>query len=529
MRGALVSLVERIQAEIREAQDAQVIRQQAAQLRSAASRNFFLPFPHLGGAYERARLEDTNLRPDTFARGVREGRFHVQLPGLDPERQGEIQREVAEGFAPEGGPFPPGQARNIGAQAATQFQQDAQGQEQEILQIRDALDSHNASLGRFDTPLQPQELMQLQQQGVFRKLAEQARLEPELARIEVAGEGDRPGAFRELSVARLGGVARATRLGTPENEPFIRAGEFIKAFGGNEELGIKKDDSFKDRIKDLPQDLVGELIEFERAEADLFAPVTRPIGEFAGRAVAHQIAPGDEAVAERSAGIGGAISKELLLLTNAIPIPILDPLVAKAVGLAARAGTRVAPEALRAAAQKAFRIGEQEAGNALLDAARGAPLEPQAVTAQRPPQPSRPLSRQVEAEAELRSARDFAPALERQQQRLDEVTGARQAPPPQAAVPEQAVTGEAPPAETGRAAPLNPAVTQTRDNITATERRVVAAMEAGDGEGADVARQQLDTLHAAEKQAQHTESLDAINDSMDDILKRLEGTCNEIG
>lgn len=122
------------------------------------------------------------------------------------------------------------------------------------------------------------------------------------------------------------------------------------------------------------QQTVSEVAEFERS---VFQPVTKPAGRFVAEAAVRQ-QPGlriadvvvGGRVSEIAGDIGATVAGELLLPTNLIPIPIVDPLLARALGLAARAGTRVTRSVLQRLSREAGEIAVREGDTVLGTAAR---------------------------------------------------------------------------------------------------------------------------------------------------------------
>lgn len=142
------------------------------------------------------------------------------------------------------------------------------------------------------------------------------------------------------------------------------------------------------------------VVRAERAITEFAAPVTEPVGEAIGTSLARaavapaqpvRIAgealdiPGAGAIptfgeaAEAVRGPSRAIGREVLTPTNLIPLPIIDPLAAKALGLAFKAGARVSRPVLetlikqgrRALASEAFdRITKEAVQKFVDDAAR---------------------------------------------------------------------------------------------------------------------------------------------------------------
>ncbi len=153
--GVYTLLVDRLREEMQEARDADAIRQQAAQLRFAGRHNYFLTSSsiQLGLNYERQRLENPNLRPDTFAAGVREGRFHVGPQQFQPEADTPVFDA----------PQPP-QARLRGAQTALGGPEQAQQFTEELRggivpevqgpQREAIVENRGAELRALDTVLQ---------------------------------------------------------------------------------------------------------------------------------------------------------------------------------------------------------------------------------------------------------------------------------------------------------------------------------------------------------------------------------------
>lgn len=98
----------------------------------------------------------------------------------------------------------------------------------------------------------------------------------------------------------------------------------------------------------------GEVLEAERREVQQFTrPALRRVGETLGTTIAQQI-PGLGIVEPQvRAGVGAAVETvgaELALPTNLIPIPFIDPVIARALGFAPeaiRTGARVVPEVLQ--------------------------------------------------------------------------------------------------------------------------------------------------------------------------------------
>ena len=114
--------------------------------------------------------------------------------------------------------------------------------------------------------------------------------------------------------------------------------------------------------------------EFERKHIQ---PYTRPVGEFLGEEAIKMITPhipgegvlermginvpqipGRERLRNIAKGAGGTVAAETLLPSNLIPLPIIDPAVAKLVGLVGRGvfGNRVSQAVLKAAIEKGTRL-----------------------------------------------------------------------------------------------------------------------------------------------------------------------------
>lgn len=113
-----------------------------------------------------------------------------------------------------------------------------------------------------------------------------------------------------------------------------------------------------------------------RREVEFFRPVTEPVGRFVGREAAEQIVPGvprplrmlgvpdipgREAVVRGAEAVGGAVAPELLVPSNLIPIPIVDPLVARLLGLGFKLATRTG----RAELRTGLRVTVAQAGDVL--------------------------------------------------------------------------------------------------------------------------------------------------------------------
>ncbi|MEE8347423.1 MAG: hypothetical protein V3S20_08755, partial [Dehalococcoidia bacterium] len=344
---------------------------------------------------------------------------HVDLPDLREPRERSLEA-IAEGFAPERpGPERPEDTRqriNIGAGRAREFAGQAEGQEGQIVALRQALDEEGVTPVEFDRAV--------------RGFADPDRANTPIALIKkvrkvldrFAGSLERVRATGPISTlpAPPEGMERGgTLLGGPEFVPKVPG------------------------ITDVARGTAQAALRADRAIKEFAEPVTKPIGEALVQGSPAGIllrggeaagVPGAEATLEKATDIGGEAAAEILNPVNLIPIPIIDPLVARSLGLVFRGGkfvlaagraatrgeirvfaresaelfARTGNEAYRAA-KEAFEgvlgRGGAELGGAGPAAARGAPLEI--------PGQTRPVGELAEP-------------------------GFQQAPPSQAAVPEQA-------------------------------------------------------------------------------------------
>lgn len=310
---SLRSLVEQIQQEISEARDAAAIRQQSAQLRTAGRRSMFFNESslQLGLSYERERLENTNLRPDTFADGVRDGRYSVG-PIADMPQPPPTPGAVALGFAqPVFGPQGEeqvAQQRQQAGDTARQFQQDAQGQGPQLTALDVALQEEDVSAELFRQETSKiSDFMQRFPQG-----------QPQASQVD-------PGVMRVIN--RLGGVA---------------------AVPGLVETPTRDKPSQLNRLGGIAAG-VGRTLVTEPAEAEVEAlrPITRPAsaalfgatppGQALQAATAVGV-PGARSVFERGEELARDVGQEVLVPSSLFPIPIIDPLVAKSLGLVFRGG-----------------------------------------------------------------------------------------------------------------------------------------------------------------------------------------------
>src|SRR3990167_4066207 len=187
-----------------------------------------------------------------------------------------------------------------------------------------------------------------------------------------------------------------------------------------------------------PLDYVQAGLEKER---ETFQPYTRPAGRFLGEALTRTATsplafvpgqPGRERAIEIGGDVGAAVAGEVLLPSNLIPIPIIDPLIARALGVTLRAGQAVARPVLERLSARAARLAAESADPAVREAAeafstaasadlassaRGAPLETAAgrepvpdVGVVQPVAPSQAVSQAAEAAEAARPAAVMAEA-----------------------------------------------------------------------------------------------------------------------
>jgi len=130
-------------------------------------------------------------------------------------------------------------------------------------------------------------------------------------------------------------------------------------------------------VRGLASNIATGIIEIDQDLVDLQRPVTEPIGRAVGEAAAEiavlpaqplrlvgeeydvpglRSIPSQEEAAEAVGPIAAEIGAQGLALQNLIPLPIVDPLAAKALGLAGRGVARVTPEFARRAAARAAQL-----------------------------------------------------------------------------------------------------------------------------------------------------------------------------
>ncbi len=210
-------------------------------------------------------------------------------------------------------------------------------------------------------------------------------------------------------------------------------------------------------ISGIRSQTVSEVAEFERS---VFQPVTKPAGGFVGESLVRGAVPpgvpGRERAIEIGGTVGATVAGEVLLPTNLIPIPIVDPALARLLGITAKMVKGVTPVVLQTLSRNADSIakaGGEFAAQAkkfvddtakLLPSERGAvPLGPEPPRGAQPaPEPVVPVIEQRSTVERLTEAlQEAQPALRETKQLRKEELARRGA---QLSVGlEQAQTGEA--------------------------------------------------------------------------------------
>jgi len=325
-----IPLSYRIQREFLERADAEAIRVSARETRRLGRKRtpFGIQLPQLGVAYERERQEDLSVRPDRFATDLRD----VQRRAFfEPESLRELgyvsEKEkrlsaIARGFAPERpGPETEEMERRRVEEGTRRAQQVAQAVRQK---------PEAAEQLRRLAAMTPEERQQTIREGQITPSA-QARefLRRRLGREPTEGE-----------------IAEMIQLVPGEPLPPEQGGPGLPA--GATPLGED----------------IGTLL---RREREFFEPVTRPIGRAIGETIA---VPGIQVPGEEQI-VGGAeeVAVQTLVPSSLIPIPVLDPLLAKTLGMTLRGGALVTRAALGRIRGQAARVAVQTGDEALRQAA----------------------------------------------------------------------------------------------------------------------------------------------------------------
>ncbi len=374
--------------------------------------------------------------------GPQQQGFNATLPQLVSPQ--ENLGGIAQGFAPPGGPFPPGQAQDIGAQRARDFAQQITPEQAPALRLLDS------ALQQFDaTDDDYLRAIDFVKQGgglnppasVSRGVdALRAVAQSQGVTLEEAADPGR--AERIAQNAPPEGFERTTRSFEQPGSLAAQQSE-IDAQRRAQELGISTEEArglTKEGVTRPPiREGFGPLIE------GIEKP-TRPIGQALAGAIRGQVetggvpgqiglerllVPGDEAqtdltqrIREGATPFEAAVQSgeevplagDLLNPINFVAIPFLEAQVMTALGIAgAKVLSRPAVIKAIASARKIFddtgNVLFRDAAETLTESARGAPLEPQAVTrplhanvAPAPRPGERPLAQLAETERGIAAA-----------------------------------------------------------------------------------------------------------------------------
>jgi len=389
---AVGTLIERLRREAEEERRRLATRDQAALFRrwmrlgDAPSQAFLNP---QGFAYERARMEDENLRPGRFAARQAEAPPAPSPLGLQPPTIAGLQSRPS---------VPLDQQMLAGALPSPEVG----------IAPMERLAAGLPEMGI--TPGQFAEMPTAEQYELFPPMAQPP--DPAQALRDIAQTQ------ANIEAGRAGGPSLREQLGQ------IGAG-----IAGVPSVALEALERVREIEAPLAETLAGGVrLGVEQTGLPVIGagPVAGPRPGRATELVEEEgLLPG-----LRQAGEEAPIVTEFTRPTNLVPIPFVDPAVARLLGVAGKVGARVAPKALRSLIQRASRLifteatepAVREAAQEFVQAgertlAESVPAEPLAAVPEAPPVPAAPAravpeAPRARAEPELQRVKEVAEAPE---------------------------------------------------------------------------------------------------------------------